>query len=402
MTALPPQKQVLPPRPAGASLAPSGQGQKPLHAKRSDPTRLMMMLFFIGGMMLCSVWVMRPFLPATIWAATIVVAVWPLVLRLQKLLWGSRGLAVTLMTIIVVVLFVVPFWLAVTTILNHIDALVGLAHTAFAFRLPPPPHWAGEIPIVGDKLSEVWDKFQGKGLSTVLPSTAPYIGSAAQWILASAGSFGRLLVQFILTTIIVAIMSTHGEAGANLATQFGYRLGGDRGEQMVVLAGRAIRAVALGVMLTSLTDAIVGGIGLVIAGVPLATLLTAVMFIACVAQIGPGIVLIPADIWMFVSGQYVMGGVLLVVTVVAIVIDNLMRPLLIRKEANLPMLLVLVGVLGGLAAFGLIGLFIGPAVLAVSYTMLRAWIAEDSRPGAPALPPDPLAVVPDPDIDPVG
>ncbi|MCB8874186.1 AI-2E family transporter YdiK [Acidisoma silvae] len=389
-----------PPMPSPQASVSAAEQDRPLHGGRPDPTRLMLMLFFIGGMTLCSLWVMQPFLPASIWAATIVVAVWPLVLRLQKLLWGSRGLAVTLMTIIVVVLFVVPFWLAVTTILNHIDALVGLAHAAVAFRLPPPPHWAGDVPIFGDKIVQVWTKFQGEGLSTVLPSTTPYIGSAAQWILGSIGSFGRLLLQFILTTVIVAIMSTHGEAGANLATQFGYRLGGNRGEQMVVLAGRAIRAVALGVMLTSLADAIIGGIGLVIAGVPLATLLTAVMFIACVAQVGPGIVLIPADIWMFVSGQYVMGAVLLVVTVVAIAVDNLMRPLLIRKEANLPMLLVLVGVLGGLAAFGLIGLFIGPAVLAVSYTMLRAWIAEEAKPGAPALPPDPLAVLPDPALDP--
>lgn len=378
------------PQPAAPELT---GPQRPLAA---DPTRLMLMLFFIGGLILCTIWVTQPFLPASIWAATIVVAVWPLLLRLQKLLGGSRALAVTLMTIIVVVLFVVPFWLAVTTILNHIDALVGLAHSAVAFRLPPPPHWVPRLPIVGDKLAEVWAKVQGEGLSTFLPSATPYIGSAAQSILASVGSFGRLLVQFILTTVIVAIMSTHGELGAALTTRFGYRLGGERGEQMVILAGRAIRAVALGVMLTSLADAIVGGIGLVITGVPLATLLTAVMFIFCVAQVGPGIVLIPADIWLFASGQYAMGAALLLIAVAAMAIDNLMRPLLIRKEANLPMLLVLLGVLGGLAAFGLIGLFIGPAVLAVSYTLFRAWIAEEARPGAPPLPPDPLAVEPRP------
>lgn len=349
-----------------------------LHADppRADPTRLMMMLFFVGGLMLCSLWVMRPFLPATIWATTIVVAVWPLLLKLQRLLWGSRGLAVSLMTLIVVVLFVVPFWLAVVTILNHIDSLVGLAHTAITFRLPAPPDWLDEIPLVGQKLTDAWTKFEGQGLTKVLPSATPYIGSVAQWFLGTIGSFGRLLVQFILTTVIVAIMSTHGEIGAELAAGFGHRLGGERGQQMVVLAGRSIRAVALGVMLTSLVDAVVGGIGMVITGVPLASVLTAVMFIFCVAQVGPGIVLIPADIWMFVSGRYWMASVLLVFTIAAIIIDNLMRPLLIRKEANLPILLVLVGVLGGLGAFGLIGLFIGPAVLAVSYTMFRAWIAE--------------------------
>jgi predicted PurR-regulated permease PerM len=358
-------------------------GDVPAH-HRPDPTRVILLLMFVGALAFCSVWVLRPFLPATIWATTIVVAVWPLLLRMQRMVGGSRGLAVALMTLIVLVLFVVPFWLAVTTILGHLDSLVGLVHAAIAFRIPPAPAWVGHLPLVGDKAAELWGKVQNDGIGTVLPKTAPYVGSVAQWFLGSIGSFGRLLLQFLITTVIVAIMSTHGEAGADIASRFGHRLAGDRGQQMVVLAGRAIRAVALGVMLTSLADAIIGGIGLWVAGVPLATELTAVMFIVCVAQAGPGLVLIPAVIWMYVSGRILMGTVLLVVTIIAIVIDNLLRPMLIKKEANLPMLLVLVGVLGGLAAFGLIGLFIGPAVLAVSYTLLRAWIAEDEAPVPPA------------------
>jgi predicted PurR-regulated permease PerM len=351
---------------------------------RPDPTRLLMLMLFIGGLTVCSLWVLRPFLPATIWATTIVVAVWPLLLRLQRLVGGSRGLAVALMTLVVLVLFVVPFWLAVTTILGHTDSLLGLVRAAVAFRIPAVPHWVSDLPLVGAKAAEFWTKFENEGIGTILPRTTPDVGIAAQWFLGSVGSFGRLLVQFLLTTVIVAIMSTHGEAGARIASQFGHRLAGDRGQQMVVLAGRAIRAVALGVMLTSLADAVVGGVGLLIAGVPLAPVLTAVMFIFCVAQAGPGIVMIPAVIWMYVSGRYLMGSVLLVVTIIAIAIDNLLRPMLIKKEANLPMLLVLVGVLGGLAAFGLIGLFIGPAVLAVSYTLLHAWIAEDQTPVPPA------------------
>ena len=363
---------------------PSGPARPEPGHHRQDPTRIILLLIFVGGLSLCSLWVMRPFLPATIWAATIVVAIWPLLLRLQKFVGGSRGLAVALMTLIVLILFVVPFWLAVTTILGHIDSLTGLARAVVAFRIPPVPHWVPEMPLVGAKAAEFWAKFQNQGIGTMLPRTTPYVGSVAQWFLGSIGSFGRLLLQFLLTTAIVAVMSTHGEAGARIASQFGHRLAGDRGQQMVVLAGRAIRAVALGVMLTSLADAVVGGIGLMIAGVPLAPVLTAVMFIFCVAQAGPGVVLIPAVIWMYVSGRYLMGTVLLVVTIIAIAIDNLLRPMLIKKEANLPMLLVLVGVLGGLAAFGLVGLFIGPAVLAVSYTLLRAWIAEDETPVPPA------------------
>jgi predicted PurR-regulated permease PerM len=368
---------------SGSEVGAAGSSDPNAH-HRPDPTRVILLLIFVGGLSLCSLWVVRPFLPATVWAATIVVAIWPLLLRMQRLVGGSRGLAVAVMTLIVLVLFVVPFWLAVTTILAHIDSLVGLVRAAVAFRLPPAPHWVAALPLIGAKAAEFWTKFQNQGIGTMLPRTQPYVGSVAQWFLGSIGSFGRLLVQFLLTIVIVAIMSTHGEAGARIASQFGHRLAGDRGQQMVVLAGRAIRAVALGVMLTSLADAIVGGIGLAISGVPLAAVLTAVMFIFCVAQIGPGIVMIPAVIWMYVSGRYLMGTVLLVVTIIAIAIDNLLRPMLIKKEANLPMLLVLVGVLGGLAAFGLVGLFIGPAVLAVSYTLLRAWIAEDQTPVPPA------------------
>ena len=364
----------------------SGSGSvvgEPAH-HRPDPTRVILLLIVVGGLALCSLWVLRPFLPATIWATTIVVAVWPLLLRMQRMVGGSRGLAVALMTLIVLVLFVVPFWLAVTTILGHVDSLVGLARTAITYKVPTVPHWVGDVPLIGTKVAEAWGKFQNQSIGTLLPRTSPYVGSVAQWFLGSIGNFGRLLLQFLLTTIIVAIMSTHGEAGAEIASRFGHRLAGDRGQQMVVLTGRAIRAVALGVMLTSLADAVVGGIGLWIASVPLAAVLTAVMFIFCVAQAGPGVVLIPAVIWMYVSDRILMGTVLLVVTIIAIVIDNLLRPMLIKKEANLPMLLVLVGVLGGLGAFGLIGLFIGPAVLAVSYTLLRAWIAEDRTPVPPA------------------
>jgi predicted PurR-regulated permease PerM len=357
-------------------LDPARSGQARAGQAR-DLTRMMLLVLVIGGLTLCSLWVVRPFLPATLWATTIVVATWPLMIRMQKLLWGSRGLAVLAMTLIVLCLFVVPFWLAVTTVLAHADSLVGLAKSAMTFRLPPAPSWVHSLPLVGLKLAEFWADIQGKGLGNVLPRATPYVGSVAQWLLVSIGSFGRLLFQFLLTMIIVAIINLHGEAGATVAMKLGDRLGGLRGRQMVVLAGRSIRAVALGVMVTSMADAAIGGIGLWIAGVPLAPVLTAVMFIVCVAQAGPGVVLIPAVIWMYVFGSATMATVLLLFSIVAIVVDNLLRPMLIRKEANLPMLLVLVGVLGGLVAFGLVGLFIGPAVLAVAYTLAHAWLADD-------------------------
>jgi len=157
---------------------------------------------------------------------------------------------------------------------------------------------------------------------------------------------------------------------------FGRRLAGDRGEAAIRLAGRAIRGVALGVVVTALVQAVLGGIGLAVAGVPLATLLTALMFLLCIAQVGPLLVLAPAVIWLYWSGDSLWGTVLLAISIVVVTLDNVLRPILIRKGADLPLLLVFAGVIGGLIAFGLVGIFVGPVVLAVTYTLLESWVRE--------------------------
>jgi predicted PurR-regulated permease PerM len=156
------------------------------------------------------------------------------------------------------------------------------------------------------------------------------------------------------------------------------KLADENGEQTLVLAAKAIRGVALGVVLTALIQTAIAGTGLAIAGVPAYQLLTAIIFMFCIAQIGPILILVPAVIWMYWSGQTLWGTVLLVFSIVAITIDNFIRPFLIRKGVELPLLLIFAGVIGGLVAFGIIGLFIGPVVLAVIYTLLQAWVKEDS------------------------
>jgi predicted PurR-regulated permease PerM len=173
-------------------------------------------------------------------------------------------------------------------------------------------------------------------------------------------------------------MYARGEVAAANALRFGHRLAGDRGAQAVRLVGQAIRSVALGVVVTALAQTAVGGIGLLAAGVPFVAVLTALMLLMCIAQLGPAPVLIPAVIWMYYSGQTVRATVLVAFALVAILLDNVLRPILIRRGADLPLLLILVGVIGGLMSFGLVGIFLGPAVLAVTYTLLQAWIAEDA------------------------
>jgi predicted PurR-regulated permease PerM len=217
------------------------------------------------------------------------------------------------------------------------------------------------------------------GTSGLASYVAPYAADAAQWAARALGGIGTFALQALLTIIIATILYTRGETAREALIRFGRRLAGDRGEEVVLLAGRAIRAVALGVVVTALVQTTLAGIGLALAGVPFAGLLTAITLLLCIAQIGPILVLVPAIVWLFYNGSTVTATLFLVWSIVVGALDNVLRPILIRRGANLPLLLIFAGVIGGLVAFGIVGLFIGPMALAIAYTLLGEWIAEADR-----------------------
>jgi predicted PurR-regulated permease PerM len=212
---------------------------------------------------------------------------------------------------------------------------------------------------------------------------APYASKVVAWFAGQAGNFSLLVLHFLLSVGIAAVLYANGETAASGIRKFANRLAGQSGDDAAVLSAKAIRGVALGVVVTALVQASLGGIGLFLAGVPAAVLLTAVMLMLCIAQVGPGLVLIPAAIWLFHGGHNLAGSLFAVWAIVVGTLDNFLRPVLIRKGVDLPMLLIITGVIGGLIGFGIIGLFIGPVILAVTFTLLRAWIAR----GNPLTPP---------------
>jgi predicted PurR-regulated permease PerM len=252
-------------------------------------------------------------------------------------------------------------------------------HSLPTAKIPPPPDWVSGIPLVGDKISERWTDVAVAGTGELLTRLQPFMNDAAKWLAGAFGSVGIFAIEFLLTVVIAAILYAQGEAAREGLIRFGRRLAGDRGESIVLLAGQAIRAVALGVVVTALVQTVLAGLGLAVAGIPFAGLLTAVILMLCIAQIGPVIVLVPAVIWLFWKDATGWGVALLVWTVIVGMLDNVLRPMLIRRGADLPLLLIFAGVIGGLIAFGIIGLFVGPVVLAVSYTLLKEWLAEQDR-----------------------
>ena len=305
----------------------------------------------------------------------IVIATWPLLVAVQARLGGRRGPAVAVMVLALLGLLVVPTWVGISTIADNSERVGKFVHSLSTDGLPPPPDWLARVPVVGERLATSWQGMAGNPESLVA-RLQPYMKEAAAWVAQKAGGIGTTIVQLVLTVIISGILYVSGETAAQGVLRFLRRLAGERGESSGRLAAKAVRAVALGIVVTALAQTLVAGAGLALAGVPHAGLLTAVVFVLCIAQVGPLLVVGPAAIWLFTSGAAGRGTVLLVFALVAVTLDNVLRPILIKKGADLPLLLVFAGVLGGLFAFGIIGLFVGPVVLAVSYTLLGAWVAE--------------------------
>ena len=357
------------------------QGRKPMTNKNvsasRDVTSATLAVLFIGALIAASFWIFKPFLTAFIWATIIVIATWPVLLKLQGWLWHKRGLVVAAMTLILLLVLIVPLILAIAAIIDGADKITRLTNFLATFSVPMMPEWVGKIPVVGKSIAGRWQQIAALPPDELSAQLTPYAREALRWFIAKAGSFGMMILQFFLTVIISAILYSTGETAASGVRSFARRLAGEKGDEAAVLASKAVRGVALGVVLTAIIQSVLGGIGLAVTGVPAVAILTAVMFMLCIAQVGPALVLILSIAWLFWKGEPVWGGVLIAWSIPVLIIDNFLRPVLIKKGADLPLLLIFAGVIGGLLAFGIIGLFIGPVVLAVSHVLLKAWVSED-------------------------
>jgi predicted PurR-regulated permease PerM len=341
-----------------------------------DLTRYVLAVLFTAALIAACFWILQPFLGAIIWSVMIVVATWPLMRRVQGFLGGRRWAAVTVMSVVLLLILIVPLAAAIGTLVANVEVITGWAKGLNDLRLGDPPSWLAALPLVGESAARLWQQLATEGIQPLAGKLAPYAGTLGRWLIGQLGTFGAVLLQFLLTVVASAVFYAYGEEAADFALQFGRRLAGAHGEDAVRLSAQAIRGVALGVVVTAFVQAIIGGAGLLIAGVPFAAVLTALMFLLAVAQIGAVPVLVLPIIWLYWTGAYGGGTFLLVVAIIAGSLDNVLRPILIRKGADLPLLLIFVGVLGGLISFGLVGIFVGPLILAVSYTLLKAWMAE--------------------------
>jgi len=345
-----------------------------------EVARLMLLVICIGLLLVGSFWILMPFLLALVWATMIVVATWPVLLKLERAAGGRRWVAVTLMTLIALAAFIVPVLAAVGTLLSAAERSPALLHELAARGLGAPPEWVARLPVVGERIAARGGELSAGGPEALVDALRPYARTAAASVLALTGGAGAMIIQMLLTIVIAAILYAGGETAARGVLAFAHRIGGGRAEDTVRLAARAVRSVALGVLVTALVQSLLAGLGLWVSGVPFPAVFTAIAFVLAVAQLGPLLVLAPAVIWLYWSGHAGWGTALLIWSIPVVALDNVLRPILIRRGVELPMLLIIAGVIGGLIGLGVIGLFVGPVLLAASYTLLQAWIAEVAPP----------------------
>lgn len=344
-----------------------------------DLTQITIAVVFILLLIVGSVWVFMPFVAALIWASIIVISTYNFMLKLQKILWNKKGLAVTVMVLIILMVILVPIAIVVGTVIMNAGEITGWINSLSDLRVQTAPDWMAGIPVVGSQLVNGWNQLASLNNDEIMKKIIPFLDDIVKWFAAQAGGFGLFMIHFLITVVICGILYSKGEIAVKSIRKFAVRLAGERGDAIVTLAGQAVKAVTMGVVITALIQSILGGFSLAICGVPRAGLLTAIMFVLGLTQIGAGPILIPAVIWKYASGDPVWGTVLLVLTIIVGGSDNFIRPFLIKRGADLPILLIFAGVIGGLIAFGIVGLFIGPVILAVTYTLLKAWVNENKN-----------------------
>lgn len=326
-------------------------------------------------------WIMLPFVTAMLWATVLSIAVWPLYQRLLRLLGGRRTLASLVVSLGMACVILMPFVVVGLTLADNVDQLTGAVRRMLDAGPPAPPQWLSKVPLVGPRASEYWQTL-ARDSEKLAATIKPFLEPVSRWVLGVGLALGRGLLQLALSILICFFLLRDGSAiieQIGIATE---RITGARGRQLLEIAGNTIRGVVYGILGTALVQALMAGVGFFVAGVPGAALLALVMFFLSIIPGGPLLVMIPAALWLFGQGSTGWGIFMLIWTVAVSTIDNFIKPWLISQGSTMPFVLILFGVAGGAMAFGFIGFFIGPTLLAVGYRLVREWAS--ARPEAEA------------------
>ncbi len=321
--------------------------------------------------------VLRPFFSSLLWAIILVFSTWPLQRQLRAFLGGHNLTAALLMTLVLAAMLVVPLVLLATALADRAEEIVAqLSHYwETGEGLGEPPGWLLGWPIIGDLLGDTWRgtvSTTGDFFSAVGPYLAPF-GDAA---IRGGLGIGRGILELAISVLVAFFIYRDGDRAAGLLQQSVFSVVGERAQHLIEVAAGTIRSVVYGVIGTAMIQAVLLFFGLWIAGVPEPFLLATLTFILGLFPVaGSSLVWVPAGIWLFYGGHLFAGIFIMAYGAVIVgAVDNVLKPYLISRGSKLPFLLVFFGILGGVMTFGILGLFLGPVLLALGLALTREWL----------------------------
>lgn len=332
-----------------------------------------LMGLLLGGVAIGCVLVLYPFLSALLWAGILVYTTWPVFEWLRLHLHLRRSLAALLMVALTAVVLVLPIAVAAPGSAEDISLMRHTIMDGLRAGLPGSPQWVFDIPLIGTTVGDLWNRWAAD-ISVMLEALRPYFGIVVENGLSLLLGIANGVLMFLLSLFVAFFFYVYGEPIAGRLRLLLHRIAGLQAERLITVTGATVRGVVYGILGTAVVQGILTAFGLWLSGVPRPALLGGIAGVLSVLPIGAPVVWIPAALWLMGSGHLGWGIFLAIYGSGAITgADSLIRPWFISRGAQLPFLLTVLGVLGGALAFGLLGIFLGPVLLGIGYTLVNEW-----------------------------
>ena len=317
--------------------------------------------------------VLRPFLSAILWAVILSFTTWPVYHRIERAVVGRKTLAAVLMVLLVAIVLIAPLVFIGSSLAEDVTALLDMLRTLLSEGPPGPPKWVAKLPIVGSHMHDRWQAM-ARSDAKLTEELTQYLIPLRDWVLLGATNMGKGILYLSLSVFIAFFFYRDGAVLSKKLEALFIRVGGKQAPGLFLIATDTVKSVVYGIIGTALAQGALAGIGFLIAGIPGAPLLGVLTCVLSLIPIGPPLIWAPAAIWLFERGEtgwavfIALWGFLVVSAV-----DNVLKPYFISKGSHMPFILVFLGVLGGVMAFGILGIFLGPTLLAIAYALFREW-----------------------------
>lgn len=329
--------------------------------------RISFNITFILLILFGCLFILKPFILSFLWASMIVISTWPMFIKLKKFLWNSYFLSVLSMIFFLLFFFILPIFIMIIAVFNNFPKIISWISNVDMYILSNL-FWIKNIPIFGEKLFIFSKEFFSEKNFFLTTKLQPYLGELTKWIFHHIISLGSLLINSILTILFSTFLYIRGNYIKKIIKIFGKYIDAKKSEKIIFLTVGSIRAVSISIVLASVIQTFLSAVGLILTNVPIISILVILIFVFSIAQLGALPVLIPVVIWLYLVEDNITGTILLVWSILISILDNILRPIFIQIIGmKIPILLVLCGVFGGLLSFGIIGIFLGPVILIISW-----------------------------------